>query len=37
VNIILKNDVMLIVKFFYNLGVHAHLSKCWKGRWSEKV
>jgi len=27
---------MLIVKYIYNLGVHAHLLKCWRSSWSEK-
>jgi len=30
VNTIFKTHYVLIVKYIYNLGVHAHLSKCWK-------
>jgi len=27
---------MHIVKYIYNSGIHAHLSKCGRGTWSEK-
>jgi len=36
VNTIFKTHYVLIVKYIYNLGVHSHLSKCWKCTWSGK-